>query len=177
MKKMACAILTLIMLIVISRNAYANGPVEQRNHPVLVESNISYLLLSALSTNAGNVLLVLPIYSQMACTPFVSLDVSFVYIYNRNEKTIEDNSMLLTEAGISIHPGRSLQGWTIGLLPGLVYSFDSRKAGFSVLMNGGYQWIFGNGLVLGALAGGRYVYIDGYMVIPDIALNIGWKIK
>ena len=177
MKKMACIILIALLSFASNNTTYADGPLEEKHHNVLIESNLSYLLLSALSTNESNVLLVLPLYSQIACTPLVGMDVSLVFIFNENEKTTEDNAMLLMEAGVSIHPNRSLHGWTIGVLPGLIYSFDSRTAGFSVLVNGGYQWVLGNGLVLGALVGGRYVRIDGYMVIPDIALNIGWKIK
>ena len=48
--------------------------------------------------------------------------------------------------------------------------------GFAAAISGGYQWILNKGLVLGVMLGGRYIYIDGTMVIPDLALNLGWKL-
>jgi len=70
---------------------------------------------------------------------------------------------------------RRLNGFTVGLLPGFIYSFDSKRPGFSFSVNSGYQWIIGKGLVVGTLIGGRYIYIDGTLIIPDLSCNIGWN--
>jgi hypothetical protein len=84
--------------------------------------------------------------------------------------------MVLFDLGASFHFGAGLQGWVIGLTPGVFYSFDSRLAGFSASIKSGYQWVLEKGLVLGVMLGGRYIYLDGTLVIPDLALNLGWRL-
>lgn len=142
----------------------------------LVETNTAYLALSALSTNQKNVFLILPAKSQILVVEYFSVDPSLLFIYNKNATYSEENLMFLAELGASFHLGGRLKGWTIGLSPGVFYSFDSRLTGFAAAIKGGYQWVFEKGLVLGVMLGGRYIYIDGTMLIPDLALNLGWKL-
>jgi len=141
-----------------------------------VETNVAYLALSALSTSPKNTFLVLPLKSQIMVTEKISIDPSLLFVYNKNAANEEENFMVLFELGASFHFNDGLEGWTMGLSPGVFYAFDSRLVGFAAAIKGGYQWVLGKGLVLGLMLGGRYIYIDGTLVLPDLALDLGWKL-
>ncbi len=141
-----------------------------------IETNLAYIALGAFSSTGGNVFIVAPLYSQLRVLGRFSVDLAAAYIYNSRPTLETPSSMILAEAGASYHPSGSIRGWTFGLLPGLTYSFDSRIAGFSISANCGYKWVIGNGLILGALTGARYVWIDGYIVLPDLAISLGYRL-
>ncbi|HPE88977.1 MAG TPA: hypothetical protein P5298_01705 [Spirochaetia bacterium] len=141
-----------------------------------IETNLAYIALGAFSSAGGNVFIVAPLYSQLRVFGRFSVDLAAAYIYNSHPTLETPSAMILAEAGASYHPSASIGGWTFGLLPGFVYSFDSRTAGFSASLNCGYKWVIGNGLILGALTGARYVWIDGYIVLPDLAISLGYRL-
>ncbi len=132
--------------------------------------------MSALSTSPKNIFLVLPVKSQILVAKNFSIDPSLLFIYNKNAANNEENLMALFELGASLHFGGGLKGWTIGLAPGVFYSFDAKLTGFAAAVKGGYQWVLGKGLVLGVVLGGRYIHMDGTLIIPDLALDLGWKL-
>lgn len=141
-----------------------------------IETNLAYIALGAVSCTGGNVFIVAPLYSQLRVFGRFSVDLASAYIYNSHPTLATPSSMILAEAGASYHPSGAIRGWTFGLLPGVTYSFDSRIAGFSISANCGYKWVIGNGLILGALTGARYVWIDGYIVLPDLAISLGYRL-
>ena len=166
-------IVFIFVLLLFSNFIYADVP--KNNKEYSAETNLAYIALSAVSINQNNIFLVSPLYLQLKIFDYISLNPTLVHIYNNNNKTDTISSMVLFEFGVAFHPKNTIQGWNFGLHPGLVYSFDSNIAGLSILLNGGYKWLIGKNLILGALAGVRYVYIEGHLIIPDLALKIGYK--
>jgi hypothetical protein len=155
----------------------AENTTEREFQGLLIETNTAYLALSALSSNSNNLFLIIPVYMQIPVTSFLSIDPSIVVIHNERVQTSYTGTMMLTELGCSYHPGnRGLYGWSVGLLPGFVCSFDTAQYGFTLSANIGYQWLFDAGLVLGLFVGGRYIYINGTLIIPDLAITAGWRI-
>jgi len=148
--------------------------VESRRHWV-VSTNLAYLTLSAISTKPTNTFLVLPLESQISLCPRLSVNPALTFLYYHNVADLAPGAMLLGECGIGFHPGlRGLQGWSIALAPGFAYSIDSHLVGIVVSAEAGFQWILGRGLFLGLLGGGRFVHMDGTLVMPDLKFRLGW---
>jgi len=173
-RKLKC--LSMLAAFFFSQSLYSMPVSGRFRVEALVETNTAYLALSALSTNPKNIFLVVPIKSQILVTENISVDPSLLFIYNKSATYSEENLMFLVELGASFHFGGRLKGWNIVVSPGVLYSFSAQMTGFAAAISGGYQWILNKGLVLGVMLGGRYIYVDGTLIIPDLALNVGWRL-
>jgi hypothetical protein len=172
MRIVVVAFVSLLMICVPALGAQeADGRAEYT-----IETNLAYITLGLVSSTGGNAFYVAPLYSQLRIFGRFSVDLAATYIFSRDAVLQTPSSMILAEVGASYHPSASIHGWTFGLLPGFVYSFDSNMAGFSASLNCGYKWVLGDGLILGALTGLRYVWIDGYLVLPDLAISLGYRL-
>lgn len=154
-------------------------PALAENQPfspsIVLTTNAAYLGLSAISINGSNTLLILPMEAQVAVHRSFSINPSLTFLYFNNTNYSNNGFLILTECGIGYHPeGEKLNGWSLGLSPGIAYAFDAKLAGFVVSVEAGYQKIFGRGFVLGISGGGKYIWMDGDMVIPDLKLRIGY---
>jgi hypothetical protein len=133
-----------------------------------IASNAAYLGLSAISTNANNVFLVVPLETQIKLSDYLSLNPSLTFVYY-------GSTLLLGECALAFHPeGRGLSGWNLALSPGLAYAFDSRLVGLVVSAEGGYQWVLGRGLLLGLGGGAKFIWINGQLWLPDLKLRLGY---
>lgn len=168
--------LSALLAVFFCSSLYSEPTSDRFRVAALVETNTAYLALSALSTSSKNIFLILPVKSQILIAEKLSVDPSLIFVYNKNSSSQEENLMALIELGASFHFGGGLKGWTIELSPGAFYSFDSQMIGFTAALKAGYQWILNIGLVLGIMLGGRYIYIDGTMIIPDLAVDFGWML-
>ena len=154
------------------------GPfAEDVAHPpkVALGTNLAYWGLSAISTNGSNIFLVVPLEAQVMIGGTLSVNPGLTFLYYSNSTNKYGGSLILGECGVGYHFGkRSLSGWSLGLSPGLAYSFDSKLFGFVLSAEAGYQWIVGRGLFLGLSSGGKYIWMDGSMIMPDLKLRIGY---
>lgn len=167
---------SVIVLLIVSLSAigaFAEDTTASRK--VVLETNLAYLGLSAFSTNGSNMFLVIPLEAQVMISDRISVNPSLTFLYFGNSGGISDGSMLLGECGIGYHSGREvLCGWSAGISPGLAYAFDSKLFAFVLSGELGYQWILGKGLFLGLSGGGKYIWMNGNLVIPDLKLRIGY---
>ncbi len=166
-------ILVLLMMSFATVGPFA----EDVAHPpkVALGTNLAYWGLSAISTNGSNIFLVVPLEAQVMIGGTLSVNPGLTFLYYGNSTNKYGGSLILGECGVGYHFGkRSLSGWSLGLSPGLAYSFDSKLFGFVLSAEAGYQWIVGRGLFLGLSSGGKYIWMDGSMIMPDLKLRIGY---
>jgi hypothetical protein len=142
---------------------------------VALGTNLAYWGLSAISTNGSNIFLVVPLEAQVMIGGALSVNPGLTFLYYGNSTNKYGGALILGECGLGYHFGKKgLSGWSAALSPGLAYSFDSKLFGFVLSAEAGYQWIVGEGLFLGLSGGGKYIWMDGYMVMPDLKLRIGY---
>lgn len=171
MKRKAMSLLLLFAAIGIRAEEIA----ATRDATLAFSTNLAYLTLSAVSTNPRNALIILPAEAQIAITERLSLRPALTFVYSGNSETESPSALLLAECGISFAPWRTgLHGWHLGVSPGIGYAFDSRKVAAVASVEGGYQWRLRQGLFLGVAGGGKYVWQNGSLVMPDLKVRIGW---
>jgi hypothetical protein len=140
-----------------------------------ITTNLAYLTLSAVSTNSNNIFLIVPLEAQIMVGNRISVNPSLTFLYFGNPQNNYDGALILGECGVGYHSEKeNLYGWSAGISPGLAYAFDAKLFGFVLSAEAGYQWALGNGLLLGVSGGGKYIWMDGDMVIPDLKLRIGY---
>jgi len=164
----------LIFLCFVAGGLCAEESGYPRRPRLIVDTNLAYLALSALSTNADNLFLILPLEAQLPMNARFGLIPSLTFIYFGKAGSLSGGAMLLGECGISYRPeALGSCGWCFELSPGIAYAFDSRLAGLVVSGGIGYQWLLGKGLFLGLSGGGKYIYMEGTLLMPDLKLRLG----
>ena len=175
MKKYKIA-LAVVVLLFVEVTAYSQGKKEE--YGTTISTNLAYLTLSGISCSGSSMLIIAPIYFEIMMNDYLSANPTAIFIISRNATTSHIGMVTLAEFGIAFHPNaKGHEGLIAGITPGLAYSFDSKKIGFTLSGDFGYQWIVGKKWVIGAVAGGRLIYIDGQMVIPDLGINVGYIIR
>ena len=155
----------------------AEGGLAPGKTRVVVDTNLAYLALGALSSGADNLFLVLPLELRLPMDERLVLVPSLTFLYFGKGSGLSGGAMFLGECGISWNPGASgPRGWSIEVSPGLAYAFDSRLAGLLLSGGGGYHWLLEKGLFLGLFAGARYVYMEGSLFLPDLKLRLGFAL-
>jgi hypothetical protein len=167
------SILVLLIMSFVATGLFAE---DAAHHPkVALGTNLAYWGLSAISTNSSSIFLVVPLEAQVMIGEALSLNPGLTFLYYGNSTNKYGGSLILGECGVGYHFGkRSLSGWSVALSPGLAYSFDSKLFGLVLSGEAGYQWTIGRGLFLGLSGGGKYIWMDGYMIMPDLKLRIGY---
>lgn len=144
---------------------------------MVVDTNLAYLTLGALSSGPGNLFLILPLEARLPMEGRLGLVPSLTFLYFGKGPGLLGGAMLLGECGISWSLGASgPSGWSLELSPGVAYALDSRLAGLLLSGGGGYQWLLGKGLFVGLFAGARYVYMEGSLFLPDLKLRLGFAL-
>lgn len=162
-----------LMMGLITIGASADDRIDSKK--VIIQTNLAYLGLSAISTNGSNIFLVIPLEAQVRISAMFSINPALTFLYFGNSTNQYSGSLILGECGIGYHSGKdTMCGWSAGISPGLTYAFDSKLFGFVLSGEVGYQWVLGKGLLLGLAGGGKYIWMDGDMVIPDLKLRIGY---
>jgi hypothetical protein len=83
--------------------------------------------------------------------------------------------MILAECGLGFHAHENeLTDWSFSLEPGLAMAFDTLKVAICISGEAGYQWVFKKGLFIGIAVGGKSIWMDGNLIIPDLKLRIGY---
>ncbi|OQB95604.1 MAG: hypothetical protein BWX81_01852 [Spirochaetes bacterium ADurb.Bin110] len=169
-------IITCLLLAIFISAFY--GQEKEAAYSTTLTTNLAYLTLSAISCSKNSALVIVPVYCEIMLNDFLGVNPSTVVIYTSNVQTSHYGLMILAELGITLHPNKKGHaGFVIGIIPGIVYSFDSNISGYTISANAGYQWLIKDRLVINTTLGGRYINIDGQMLIPDLGINIGYKIR
>lgn len=148
-----------------------------RKPALVLDTNLAYLALGAISSRADNLFLILPLELRLPLNERFGLVPSLTFLYFGKGSGFSGGAMLVGECGLSFNPGAGgPRGWCLELAPGLAYAFDSRRAGLLLSGGGGYQWLLGKGLFLGLFAGARYVYMEGSLFLPDLRLRLGFAL-
>ena len=169
--------LAFIFLCFVACGLCAEESGGSRKPRLIIDTNLAYLSLGALSTNADNLFLIVPLEAQLPINAWLSLLPSLTFISFGKASRLSGGAMLLGECGISYHPeALGSSGWCFELSPGIAYAFDSRLAGLVVSGEGGYQWLLGKSLFLGLSGGGKYIYLDGTLLMPDLKLRLGFAL-
>ena len=148
---------------------------NQKDDHTLFSTNLAYIGFSALSLSEGGTLIILPIENQTRFSKHFSINSSITSLYYGTKSTQNIGMMILGECGVGYHTNENgLAGWSFSLLPGLAFAFDTMKFAFSISGETGYQWILNNGLFLGLSVGGKNIWMDGNLLIPDLKLRIGY---
>jgi hypothetical protein len=155
----------------------AEGALAPKKPKMVVDTNLAYMALGALSTSADNLFLILPLELRLPTAAGFGLVPSLTFLYFGKGSGLSGGAMLLGECGVSWYPEAwGSSGWCFELSPGIAYAFDSRHAGLVVSGAVGYQWLLVKGLFLGLAAGARYVYMEGSLFLPDLKLRLGFAL-
>lgn len=141
----------------------------------IFSTNLAYISLSALSLSEGGKLIIVPIENQTYFSKHFSINSAITSLYFGTTASSTSGMMILGECGIGYHiQADGLTGWCFSLMPGLVLTFDTMKLAFSLSGEAGYQWVFNDGIFLGLGVGGKSIWMDGNLLIPDLKLRIGY---
>jgi hypothetical protein len=145
---------------------------------VAVSTNAAYFAISAFMIGPASSTILIPLEAQIALSDSIALNPAVGVIWVANRTSGAQSATFEAECGLAWRPeGKRLAGWYLCAGPGAAFSTDSKH--FLVVANaeGGYQWILGKGLLLGAGAGGRVAFDltgGGYIPLPDLKLRVGW---
>ena len=144
-------------------------------HQMVFSTNLAYIGLTALSLSGGGRLIVVPIENQIGFSKHFSVNPSITTLYFGTTASQASGILVLGECGIGYHTHENeLSGWCFSIEPGLVITLDTLKLAYSLSGEAGYQWILNNGLFVGLAVGGKSIWMDGNLLIPDLKLRIGY---
>lgn len=158
--------------------ALAAASLAAQEKSLAVATNAAYFAFSAFMIGPNAATVIVPIECQIALSDSIALHPAAGMIYVENRAAGTRAATLEAECGLAWHPeGRRLAGWYLCAGPGFALATDTSHFLAVANAEGGYQWIIGKGLLLGAGAGGRAAFdltAGGFIPLPDLKLRVGW---
>jgi hypothetical protein len=171
MIKRTIAVAIFILIII------GSGISEEVNaKKVILNTNLAYLGMSAFMTSSQGAFIAIPLEAQIKISNYLSIIPCATIMYYANNKTSYSELILMGEIEVAYMSKPNMNGWMIGLLPGIEYSIDSKKMGISIGTEIGYQWNIGEMLMLGVSGGVREIFMDGNITLPDLKARIGIRL-
>lgn len=156
----------------------ASPSAQDRDPSFSVSTNLAYFAFSAFMMNPNSFFAILPLEAELGLTRSLALRPEAGLLIYKEPAFASPSATYVLDCGLAWYPqNRRPRGWYLSAASGAGYASDSRTWLFLLSAEGGYQWILGKGLLLGAGAGGRLVMMmdgSGYMPLPDLRLRLGW---
>lgn len=143
-----------------------------------LSTNLAYFVFSAFMMNENSFFAVLPLEAEIGLTRSLALRPELGLLVYKEPEIASPSVTYVLDCGLAWYPqNQRPRAWYLAAGPGLGYVSDSGFWLFLLSAEGGYQWLLGKGLLLGAGAGIRYVIMmdgSGSMPLPDLRLRLGW---
>lgn len=164
-----------ILLFAVAVSSFAQ---EQAKPRYALATNAAYLAINLDALNSSSPMLAFPLEGQIVINEAFALHPSILVI-NSVFGLRGRGILVVAECGLAWRPKETgLQDWYLSAGPGLAVSSDSLSMVAIIAIDGGYQWIFSNGLLLGLGGGIRNIFMlsdqFGFMPIPDFKIRLGW---
>lgn len=166
-------LLLLILFCILATPVVCQEKTETADPTFTLATNVSCLnVVGSIvqSSLTGSIFINAPIEAQFGIAPWLAfrtaLDVQHV-------SGTYGWTLLYGQCGLVLYPeGKGLQGWNVGISPGLGCSLDSGSWALDISAEVGYQWVFPSGFLIGIGGGAKFLGLP--RILPDLVVRLGW---